>query len=58
MGRHQIIVSGPLPQQGNDETNSRGEALFYKSIFNLTSNQDIKFASFEALILKPFQTNS
>ena len=29
-----------------------GSALIYKSIFSLGSNQDIKFTSAEALILK------
>ncbi|XP_030264935.1 uncharacterized protein LOC115576546 [Sparus aurata] len=35
-----------------------GVALIYKSILSLSSNQDIKFTSFEALVLKPSSSNS
>ena len=35
-----------------------GVALIYKSIFGLSSNEDFKFTSFEALVLKPSSSNS
>lgn len=35
-----------------------GVALIYRSILSLSSNQDIKFTSFEALVLKPSSSNS
>ena len=35
-----------------------GVALIYKFIYSLSSNQDIKFTSFESLVLKPSSSNS
>lgn len=35
-----------------------GVAPIYKSVFRLTSNHDIKFTSFEAVVLKPSSSSS